>query len=300
MHFDISTYSGNEFFFECISVYNSTLTNIDKLILLGYVLLTIICCIKGTKKERIFFGCQPLVLFVFILNPWSSWILVKMFGLETRYFRFFWLLPVCEAYSYVLTKFYAQMKNKSGKIFMNIVITVLVLLGISQANYILPVLFKGVNPKDGIQIVDNRYKVQDDVVEAASIIEEDKASMSEEVNVLYDYNMYIEIRTFDASIIPVVKDSATQQYYNLTVEQSELDDLVREEKWTDVENIFMNSSVASADNYMMLDIETMKKALYETKTDYIVVPTQYIYYKYWLEMGSEIGQTKNYAVIRVE
>ena len=298
MHFNFEEYPGTKFFWESLSVYKSTLTNIHIALLIGYLLITLYFIVKGTAKERNFFVIQPIILLILVLNPWVAWIYAYKLDLASRFFRFFWLLPVILIYMYFLATVVLKKMSQKKKVGVSIVLLILMIAGGYSLFDTTKILYKGTGT--GTEIVDNIYKIEDDVLEAACIIEQDKGSKSAEVKVLYDYNTYIEIRTYDASIISAIPESGISIYNNVVVDKDTLDELVANEDWVSVENVFMYSAVPSMDDYLELDSAIMKKALHETDTKYVIAPINNIYHEFWLEMGTTIGETENYTIIRVE
>ena len=225
MHFNYDDYPGTQFFLKWCAVINSTMTNMERGLLIGYILLIIYYLIKGNKKERTFFSLQPLALMVIILNPWAMVVWLRIFGdsLRSRIFRFFWLLPILMTYSYFLTCLYEKTKKKFAKI----IIALISIIGISQIGIGTRYTFTGVYENHGYQMVENRYKIQNDTIMAAEIVEKDKKDKQQAVNVAYDGNMSMEIRTYDASIL-----SATGTFFSYQILDKETwDMLVDDENW---------------------------------------------------------------------
>lgn len=299
MHFDFQAYAGTPFFRECLHIYNTTFTNIIRVLLLGYVFLTIYYLIKGNCKERFFFVLAPVVLVIVALNPWAAWQYVDKLSMGTRYFRIFWLLPLVFAYVYFFVNVILKKFGKKKKMIVGLFLAAGVIVAAKTVVDTTEILYTGVNPKEKLTVVDNRYKVQDDVLIAADLIEEVAADPEKEKHVLYDYFTYIEIRTYNASIIPVLQGNDIHAWSGVGISQENIDAAVAESDWMGLVNMMFSGAIADPRGYIELDTQILQKALLETNTEYIILPNGNAAYSKWLEVGTVIGYTPNYTVLRV-
>ena len=259
-------------------------------LLIGYILLIIYYLIKGNKKERTFFSLQPLALMVIILNPWAMVVWLRIFGdsLRSRIFRFFWLLPILMTYSYFLTCLYEKTKKKFAKI----IIALISIIGISQIGIGTRYTFTGVYENHGCQMVENRYKIQNDTIMAAEIVEKDKKDKEQAVNVVYDGNMSMEIRTYDASIL-----SATGTIFSYQILDKETwDMLVDDENWQAIVAALVSGAIMD-ENWV--DKHILERAFKSLDVNYAIVQKDNYYLRIWQEEAVQIGKTENYIVFKL-
>lgn len=290
MHFNYDDYPGTQFFLKWCAVINSTMTNMERGLLIGYILLIIYYLIKGNKKERTFFSLQPLALMAIILNPWAMVVWLRIFGdsLRSRIFRFFWLLPILMTYSYFLTCLYEKTKKK----FTKIIIALISIIGISQIGIGTRYTFTGVYENHGYQMVENRYKIQNDTIMAAEIVEKDKKDKQQAVNVAYDGNMSMEIRTYDASIL-----SATGTLFSYQILDKETwDMLVNDENWQAIVAALVSGAIMD-ENWV--DERILERAFKNLDVNYAIVQKDNYYLRIWQEEAVQIGKTENYIVFKL-
>lgn len=300
MHFDFEAYAGTPFFWECLNIFDSTFTNTIRIILVGYTLMLIYYLIRGTWKERTFFVFAPIILMVLVLNPWAAWQYVDKLSLHNRFFRFFWLLPVAILYMYFFINVVLKKFGKKKQLAVGIVLGLGMVAAVWNLTNVTNCLYTGNDSNTGMLMVDNRYKVQDDVLIAADIIAADKQDAGEEVRVLYDYFTYIEIRTYDASVIPVLQGNDIHTWRNIGVIQEQIDTAIAEGDWLDLINMMFSGIVVDAKGYLDVDTQILRTALQETNTEYVILPDNNGCYNQWLEAGVVIGYTPNYTVLRIE
>ena len=115
---------------------------------------------EDKKKKCLFIYFSLIVLFV-TLNPLFNKIVGKIFT-ESVYWRVYWLLPIGITIGYAFIKFVTEQKEKSQKIVVAMsLLTILIVSG------------KCVYSKDNFEKVGNLYKLPDDAVLVAQLIEAD-------------------------------------------------------------------------------------------------------------------------------
>lgn len=178
---------GKKFIWEALCRYLS-----DSPALLGmmvvYVALVVGFAVKGTKQERAWFVWPGVVWLLTVFNPLVAIPFIKMFSVDVRYYRYFWLLPLPFLLGYILVKLLDRC-NKVGKA---LVIAAVVGLCIAGNGYMLK--------HSGVP--DNIYKVNQYIVDMAEYIHND--SEKEENVVLYDVAFFCEMRAYDASMMPYI------------------------------------------------------------------------------------------------
>ena len=113
------------------------------------------------KKKKSLFIYFPLIILFVTLNPLFNKIVGKIFT-ESVYWRVYWLLPIGITIGYAIIKFVSEQKEKSQKIIVTIsLLTILIVSG------------KCVYNKENFEKVGNLYKLPDDAVLVAQLIEDD-------------------------------------------------------------------------------------------------------------------------------
>ena len=113
------------------------------------------------KKKKSLFIYFPLIILFVTLNPLFNKIVGKIFT-ESVYWRVYWLLPIGITIGYAIIKFVSEQKEKSQKIIVTIsLLTILIVSG------------KCVYNRENFEKVGNLYKLPDDAVLVAQLIEAD-------------------------------------------------------------------------------------------------------------------------------
>lgn len=113
------------------------------------------------KKKKCLFIYFPLIVLFVTLNPLFNKIVGKIFT-ESVYWRVYWLLPIGITIGYAIIKFISEQEEKSQKIVVTLsLLTILIVSG------------KCVYSKDNFDKVGNLYKLPDDAVLVAQLIEAD-------------------------------------------------------------------------------------------------------------------------------
>lgn len=113
------------------------------------------------KKMRCIFLYFPIVVYAIILNPIFNKIVGKIFT-GSVYWRMYWILPIGITLAYTIMKFVMEQKEKAQKIVVAIsLVTILIVSG------------KFVYGYGNFEKVGNLYKLPDDAVLVAQLIEVD-------------------------------------------------------------------------------------------------------------------------------
>ena len=293
MHFNIGEHSGTDYFWTAMKLYIKTFTPAIKVLLIGYVLLLIYYLIRGNKKERLFFCASLGVLVIVCLNPWMAWLLVDKFGFDTRYFRLFWVIPVTMGYTCFAIKLYDRFKSKTKKILCYIL--VVLLLGFSYfqvyAKSKSKDIYTGAVENTGLVPIPNIYRVEDDVIEACNIIEADAGDINALKKVLYNKDVYLEIRTYDASMIPMFP------YAQINVVNFE--QALNEENWKGALGDLLKGKLGGSSGKLILS-DTVREVCVNSGCEYIILPKKHKWHKQFCSKMTVLGESGRYTIIKVE
>ena len=291
MHFDPNQYPGTEYLWYSLVIFWSSFSPATRALLGGYLILLIYIMVNGSKKEKFFYVVSLLVLIVTCLNPWMTRYLVDHWRFHERHFRLFWLIPVPMGFSYICMEIYDKIEEKYRKL-LYIGVAVLMIFSCYQV-YVgtkSPDIYTGGEENKGMPLVDNIYKVEDDIVETSRLIEEDSGTPDEVKMALFNTDALLELRVYDASILETT-------YYG-SVEDHSLDNAVANEDWVSAASLIFNGDAegAAAEN---LNGEYIKAVLSHIECDYVILPKVNPFYDSWLEAYPSIGEAGRYNVLKV-
>ena len=154
-------------------------------------LLAVIYILKteqGNKKYIL--GYMPIVAFLTVFNPLIAGKIVEKLGLASRYYRFYWILPIALTLSIVLIEMICKSKKVTDKLMIAFLAILLINLAGVKFQY------------EHDDRRDNVYKVSDEVIEVSNIIHD--YTDKDQITAYYGLNLMMELRTYDASIVTPV------------------------------------------------------------------------------------------------
>ena len=243
-------------------------------------------------RRPLFWVCLCLVvLAVTCLNPWMTRFLVDHWRFHERHFRLFWLIPVPMGYAYIAVKIYNAV-NKKYRLILYLAVAALTIFSSYQVykGTKSPDIYTGDEENKGMTMVDNIYKVEDDIVEASDIIDKDSNTPDKEKIVLYNTDILLEIRVYDASI-------RIASYY-AKVDNHSLDDALAAEDWVTAESLLYNGDAEgnAAEN---VNADMIRNIMNNIECEYIILPKVNPFYSSWKGAYPSIGETKNYSILKV-
>lgn len=270
---------GNGFELECFKQYFGE--NKFMMVLFGlYVVSVLFLAVKGSKKEKALFVYPVVIWMLTVFNPLFVNRFILTFRVETRYYRYFWMLPVAVLLVYMLVKLLDKC-NKAGK--------VCVLAGI-----ILVCFFCRSQMRPFLEPPTNPYRISDEVVAAADIVAADKTTDS--VKVMYGDFFYYELRQYDASIKPFINRTEFIAIHGAPLTQELYDQVVADEDYSMLlQYVYFLYAVAEDD--------LLCQALDAEGIDYIFLDKNRpdMLQMQLSDIGCvEVGQTENYIVVRCE
>lgn len=155
-----------------------------------YIVAVIYILKTEQEGKKYILGYMPIVALLTVFNPLIAGKIVEKLGLASRYYRFYWILPIALTLSIVLI----EMICKSKKVTDKLMIAFLAILLINLAGV------KFQHEHDDRR--DNVYKVSDEVIEVSNIIHD--YTDKDQITAYYGLNLMMELRTYDASILSPV------------------------------------------------------------------------------------------------
>lgn len=293
MHFDPSGFPGNSLFWEMLKTYYEWMNPTVVFMLIGFVLVLLYYCAKGTVKEKCFYGMYFIVLVFVCLNPWMARYLVDKWGFFERYFRFFWLIPVSMGYSYFIIKMYEKFGKKS-RVVLYVTVAALFILSCGMLMFMTSFsdIYTGdVQPNTGMIPVDNIYKVEDDLIEATDIIEKDSGDKSALKKTLYDRAVFIEVRTYDPALIPVVNYGKFSTYDATTA--------IDNNDWFALMCIFYTGQETGLDASVM-NSELLTTTMSNIDCQYVMLYKDNPYYDIWTSSFQSLGDAGRFTVLKIK
>ena len=292
MHFNYDDYPGTKFFWGWWKTISMTMSDVELVFVGLFVAVLIYYLIRGNKRERLMLLSISVIMAVLVLNPWATAKIYEILGLMFgfRVFRYFWLYPIYMVLAYFATQMVYKAKGKLRMLVIWVCLVCGATVGCEQ-------LVDGhYSTLGGMEFkpVDNIYKVSADAVDIADMIEADKKDPGKEAYVLYERDLGMEIRTYDASIMA----SHASQYWSLIVDRKELSGYITNYSWRDI----IVSIVSTKNTQGIIGTDAARVALAGSNTDYVVIDSQ----SYNVELLDEAGlirlgktQSEEYIVYKV-
>lgn len=173
------------FVYECFVAYFSG-RKLLMLLFAFFIFSVLYLWRTGSKIEKNIFVYPQVVLFLTVYNPLLAPKLVEIFHIESRYYRFFWLLPVGITAVYFVIKILSKCQETVRRILLAVIAVAVIFL-----------IFKGKNL--GVaQMPSNIYKVDQDILDMSSIINEDRHESQSEV--MMNVPLVYYLHAYDPSI----------------------------------------------------------------------------------------------------
>lgn len=264
MHFDYSKYQGTDFFKQWWGVISGTFSLTEKIMVYLFLAVLLFYLIFGKKRERTLFLSTSAILTILVLNPWSAWFIYQKLGIAfaMRVFRYFWLYPIYMVLAYFVTQMVFLVKGKARIIVMAVFIAGGTVLGAMQVKAGHYFTFGG---HTEFKMIENVYKVSNDVVDVCNIIDKDKNDKHKAAYTIYDHNMFMEIRTYDGSIV-----AAHGAVYGNTIpinDKATLNVYVSSGNWVSI----LASMVSTNNTRGIISEDIVVQALQNVNADYIII-----------------------------
>ena len=265
--------SGFLYIVKCVQYYSG-----GGLYLLLFLLGLVYLFRKGTDRDKEIFVYPSIVLILTVYNPVCPVLINSFFDINKEYYRFLWITPVVIMLSYIATKLVTDGDHSKGWRVIVAASLACFLMGLGVFVY-----------SKGYTASTNIYKMPEEVMQITDIIHQN--SSSEYPRALCDYNMNMEIRQYDASILLAAN---------------------REQYMSAVAGKITEQSIYSEGNYpeKLLSVLVMGKelekdifiqAMEETNTEYIVLDHYSRMIYYLKEMGlKQVGETGTRVVMHYE
>ena len=294
MHFNYNDYQGIEFFFKWWEVITNRFSTVEWLLVFTFIILSIYYLIYGNKRERVMLLSETLILTVLVLNPWSAMLMRKVFGssFDWRVFRYYWLYPMYMQLAYFVTELAFRRKRTVRVVAMWGCLVIMLITGVEQ---LVSGHYNTLGGHEKFKLIENIYRISDDVIDAADIIEKDKADKTREVRVLYEREIGMEIRTYDSSIV-----TAHNGIYNVSIpDKATMASYVDSGYWIYILSAFVSDNSGED----VISADALRTALINTATDYVIIKSDSCNVKTLEQLGVEcIGKTgsEKYAIYKIE
>lgn len=293
MYFNPDDFPGNALFWQVVYTYWTTFSVEVKVALGGYIFVLLYIVSRGDKKARLFFVISLFALIVVCLNPWMCSYLTYKWRYNGRYFRNFWVIPVSMGYAYVVLDLYEKYKKK-GRIVLSIIVAFLFCWGcrcyVKETGF--GDVYTGAIPNTGMIPVSNIYKVEDDIVEVTAMIEEDSGDPYVDKVTLYDHDVFIEMRTYDASLVPLVN-------YGMVQSNRNMEEATANSDYMAIVSIYFSGNTDGVTE-SNVSAELLKNAMDNTICQYVILKNDNYYMDYWKEAFTSLGTAGRYTVFKVK
>ncbi|MCC6094333.1 MAG: hypothetical protein LIV24_04830, partial [Eubacterium sp.] len=115
--------------------------------------------------------------------------------------------------------------------------------------------------------------------------------------VLYGYNVYMELRTYDASFYSGLSKDDQLRFNNMTFGNTEVQDYENSGQWKLLLDLLVNGN---AGEQLDIDYGTVQHALEIMGYQYVIIPTTKSTLPLFEKCGKAIGNTDHYTIIRIQ
>lgn len=259
---------GIQFFIECFKSYW------DGKLFLPFLFAAAVVFIF-CKKDKVWRNCLgiPFVAgLVSVFNPFLMNLVIHFLGRKERYYRFYWMVPVCIIISIVIADLLYRLKSRLYRALCFLAVCILL---ICCGN---PVIIRN----EGWNI----YKVDSNAIEISDIIHRDTEQPS--VNVFADITLLPNLRQYDASLTTVL-GLADLYFFNKTYEEI-CDIAMSQERYL----------MLMANYNVEIDAELVNSELIRQNVDYFIRNKGWFSEEYVDSLNLEkIGETSLYEIYKV-
>lgn len=288
-----------EFFYEFWNIVLWSMSTLCEYVIAGFLVLTIYYVIFGKGIVRKFFGIQSLMLVAFLFNPYCMYYISRWFWLSSRYFRYLWIMPIMLTYGYFVVQLVLHKQSKTRVAVAYILSFLMLVISGYELKTDTSKLYTSVEANTGMEPVDNIYKIEQDTLDVVTIIEDDKQDSNQMVKALYGYDIFMDIRTYDASIYCNFNLSQQNRYRSVTITQELVEELTQEGQEGNLLSMMINASSLYNETTVEISQEVANEALKMQGYEYIVVQTGSPYSDVFEECGEVLGFTENFIVVKV-
>lgn len=237
--------------------------------------------LRHRKKVGVVFFGYTVFLFLTAYNPFLVKYVIPKVAFEKEYYRLIWILPVIPGVAYYGVRLVFLMKKRWQRVAL-----ALALMGAAAVLG---------TPIDGIvknfQSIENIYKIPNQLRAVCSVIHQD--SEEEMPRVVFDPSLNSFARQYDASLELTLNRNALIYRQGSTVAGS----FDETSKWYIRQKNIMDVIIYQEEG----DPNTFRKALYDTRTDYLVVLNMLGNHEFIESAGCErIAETGEYVVYRFD
>lgn len=267
---------GFSFILECLETYWG---NAMLYFLLFLVSILVLLLIRKKNSSQIFLSIF-FVLLLTVYNPLLVYFVIPKLGMETVYYRLFWLMPVTAVLAYSIVSVCTAFK------YIAVQIPLLLLFGALILYFGQP-LESAVHPS----LPDNIYKVPDDLIASCDIIHDD--SSEEQPTVVFDVNLNMVARQYDPSILlALTRNAVLYRAGSQTVDPVDTSSSSYKAQKAIMDVLFYGEEIP---------MNRFQAGLRWRKVDYLVVPKNNPKLTFISESGCvPIGECDKYQIYRCE
>lgn len=268
-----------------------------RIFLISSLAVNVFFIIIGRGLERRYFGMQGILIVAVCFNPWLMYFICKYANLSSRYFRFLWLIPAGITWAWFLAKITGLLKGRTLTVCCGILAAAVLMAGSVSLYKATGRTLNETNQGARLQTISNKYRIENDTLQACTLIEEDKGDPQQAVKVLYDYYRYMDIRTYDASVCTDITAWEQSSNHNAGLTDEEL---WNRYKAADPHALlaYLINTITPPEN-ITLPSEAIAYALHAEGYQYIIVRRGTEAEQLFLPCGDVLGLTDTCTVIRV-
>ena len=295
---DAQAYELNDFVHLFWRVVLLDMGRLTKWAFIGCLCLIVFFLIFGKGQERRFFGVQGLILFGFCWNPWVMYYLCRLMDLSSRYFHYLWIMPVASTFGYFAVILIRKCGKKKGYVAVCYILSFVVLaIGARSIMQNSIRLYNPFDEKRPLTLIDNVYKVEADAVQISELVGNDKGDPTKSAKTLYGYDVFMDYRTYDASLYSGFSLRDQKRYLGTAITNKDLKRMIKKKRYKNALNLLINGTDPA--EQLSFGAEDIREILKAEEYQYVIVPNA-VWVRYLFEeCGEVLGESEHYVVIKV-
>lgn len=262
-----------------MNAFKDSISNIE-LFFLAYVLALAVFLFRKDRDIKAMFVYPILFALFTVFNPYLMIPIADKIGLAPRIRRIYWLLPINLVLAFSATWIIHALSKRWKQAATAIVFLLLIaLLGENQLTHMVP--------------AENIYKIKDETIAIANMIEDD-AQTDDVKTCLYADIQLLELRQYDPSITNTIRRKDMLNWPLDPTNPDSIQDVLKENKSRHIFTMVLYHGVQT-------EPSIVKKHLKKNHIQYVIPNKEKGLEDYFQNMGlQKIGETEHYTLMRME
>lgn len=259
--------------------FDDSFSNIE-FFFLAYVLALAVFWLRKKQNLKSFFVYPALFAFFTVFNPYLMIPIADKIGLASRIRRIYWLLPVNLVLAFAMTWLFFVLSKRWKK-------------AIAVILCLIAVAFFGENQWTHIVPAENSFKIKNETIEIADMIEKD-ADTAEPKSCLFADLQLLELRQYDPSLLNAIRRKDMADWPVNLADPDWVQQTLNKKNSRRILTLVLYYG-------LQIDPAVLEKYMEKHQIQYVIPNKDKGLREYFGNMGYElVGETENFEVFRVE